>query len=399
MRILFLQKRLVLPANTGGKIRTLNVLRHLAQWHEITYLSNLLKEERESLDDMRQLGLQMDSIPWHESPRRSIRFAAAAMANLVSPNPLNVDKDFDPRLRSRAEELIRTQPFDLVICDFVQMARNAIGLSPRSILFQHNVEAEVFARQSQRCRGPMQWYLRHQASKMRRFEGEAGRQFSRVVAVSDRDKRQFESLYGWDHVSVIDTAVNTEHFRPVATERSESGHVVFVGSMDWPPNVDGVVHFARRIWPLVRQQHPAGRFTVVGRNPPAAIRALSGQGGVEVTGSVPDTRPYLAQASVGIVPLYAGGGTRLKIFEMMASNRAVVSTSLGAEGLGLADGRELLIRDDDDGFAEGVASLLKDAARRDALARCALARVVEQHSSQAVARQFDQICHEVAETS
>src|SRR5688572_3210688 len=111
MRILFLQKRLLFPADTGGKIRTLNILRHLAQWHEVTYLSNLLEAERPFVQPMRDLGLRLESIPWREPPRRSLRFAAAAVLNLASRYPLNVAKDYDRRLRARAAELLEREEF------------------------------------------------------------------------------------------------------------------------------------------------------------------------------------------------------------------------------------------------------------------------------------------------
>ncbi|KAA5546263.1 glycosyltransferase [Roseiconus nitratireducens] len=395
MKILFMQKRLLLPANTGGKIRTLNVVRHLARWHDVTYVSNVLEEEQPYLNSMRGLGLRLESIPWREASRKSLRFAMLATRNLASRYPLNVDKDYDPRLRRRAEELLKSEPFDLLVCDFVQMARNAIDLPIPSVLFQHNVEAEVFLRQAQRRRGPMRWYLGHQAAKMRRFERDAGAAFSRVIAVSERDRQLFESDYGWKHVSVIDTAVDTEYFLPTPETHSKPNHVVFVGSMDWAPNVEGVQHFARKIWPLVRARIPEASFTIVGRNPPPSIRRLQGRLGVSVTGSVNDTRPYLTRASVGVVPIYAGGGTRLKIFEMIAMGRAVVSTSLGAEGLGLRDGEQILLCDNDEAFAKGVIDLLQDDQRRQTLAEHALQVIGARHTAEKVAGQFNAICEDV----
>lgn len=403
MRILFLQKRLLLPANTGGKIRSWNILKHLAKWHEITYLSNLLEHERPHVEQMRKAGLQMESIPWVEAPRKSLKFAGMVVANLFSKQPLNVDKDFDPRLRRRAEELIAQDDFDLLICDFVQMARNAIGLPLPSILFQHNVEAEVFARMAARSAGPMSWYLRYQAMKMSRFEQVAGKQFNRVIAVSDRDRQHFEQKYDWQNVAVIDTAVDLDYFSE--SERTESertstkNHIVFVGSMDWPPNVDGMRHFANAIWPKLKSAIPTAKLTIVGRNPPGSISRLDGNHDIEVTGTVSDTRPYLNRASVGIVPLYSGGGTRLKIFEMMAMGCAVVSTQLGAEGLGVESGQDLMIADQDDVFAQSIAKLLKTNEFRETMVRRARKLVQSKFSAPVIAAQFNKICLDTVDAS
>jgi len=392
VRILFLQKRLILPAHTGGKIRTHNVLKHLARWNEITYLSNLLDEEIPHLDAMREMGLRLESIPWNEPPRRSIRFALSAVANFSSQYPLNVNKDYDVRLRRRAQELLNTEPFDLLVCDFVQMARNAIGLPIPSLLFQHNVEAEIFERQAEQSRGPLHWYFRNQAAKMRRFEAEAGKQFDHVVAVSLRDQERFESDYGWGHVSVIDTAVDIEYFQSSQKVVRESNQVVFVGSMDWLPNVEGVIRFVQKIWTIVRQQLPDAIFTVVGRNPPRSVRSLRHTAGVEVTGTVPDIRPYLHRATVGIVPLYSGGGTRLKIFEMMASRCPVLSTKLGAEGLALQNGEQAVLVDNDQAFTTNLINLLQNREERKRLATNGEALVLARFTSEIVAQQFQEAC-------
>jgi len=395
MKILFLQKRLLFPANSGGKIRTLNVLRHLARWHEVTYLCNIQSGDDKYADEMRDLGVRLETIPWAEAPRGSFRFYGELTRNLFSPHPFNVDKDFDPRLRRRASELLAAEPFDLLICDFVQMARNAIGLdAPAKLLFTHNVEAQIFRRHARNGSGWLRRrFMSYQWRKMRRFEGEAGKGFDGVVAVSNRDQQSFESDYGWQHAHVIDTAVNVEYFQPQA-ESEKPGHVLFIGSLDWTPNEEGVEHFVRNVWPEVRKRHPQAVFQVVGRNPPASVTRLGEVPGVEVVGTVPDVRPYVAQAAVVVVPLFVGGGTRLKIFEAMAMNKAVVSTSLGAEGLDVIDGEHIRISDADSDFAQAVSELLSDSPKRARLAENACRLVQESFSAETVARQFDQICRE-----
>lgn len=397
MKILFLQKRLLFPHNTGGKIRSLNVLRHLAKRHDVTYACNVQEDERQYLDQMKSLGVDVKSIPWIEAPRRSCRFILMALSNLVASHyPLNVDKDFDPKLRELVESEVRAGGYDLLICDFVQSARNCLGIEIPKLLFQHNVEAEIFERMANRRSGPFAWYLSLQARRMRSFESEAGFDFDGVVAVSQRDKQRFETSYGWRHVSVIDTAVDMEFFQGAESATERCG-VVFVGSMDWAPNVDGVEHFVRSVWPTVHSIHANVEFTIVGRNPPQAISRMHGQQGVRVTGTVDDIRPYLANAAVAIVPLYSGGGTRLKIFEYMAMNCPVVSTTLGAEGLDVQNDEHLLIRDNDDDIAQAIVDLINDQRKRERLASRAHEFVRSRYSAQRIAGQFERHCESAVE--
>ncbi len=396
MKILFLQKRILFPTDTGGKIRTLNILRHLAEWHEVTYLCNVQAEDEPYLEQMRALGLRLEAIPWNETPRGSLRFYWDLAKNLMSPYPYNVNKDYDPQLRARAEQLLAEDDYDLLICDFVQMARNAVGLNVKaSVLFQHNVEAEIFRRHAERDRGWLRrQYMAHQWRKMRRFEAEAGHCFNRVIAVSDRDKQHFEQQYGWPDVHAIDTAVDTDYFHPTG-EPEDDDLVVFVGSMDWLPNEDGVQYFVNDIWPLVRKQQPNARFQIVGRNPTPAVRRLANMPGVEVLGTVPDVRPFLSKAAVVVVPLRIGGGTRIKIYEAMAMGKVAVSTPLGAEGLPICDGTEILLRDDPTELADAIVKIQQqpDFRRDVGLAACCV--VAERFSAEKVARQFDNSLHQV----
>jgi glycosyltransferase involved in cell wall biosynthesis len=168
--------------------------------------------------------------------------------------------------------------------------------------------------------------------------------------------------------TVIPTGVDTAYFAP-GERSSASRRVVFTGSMDWLPNVDGVLYFCREILPIVRQAVPDVTFSIVGRAPTQTVRKLAEEQGVEVTGRVDDVRPYLADAAAYVVPLRIGGGTRLKIFEAMAAWRAVVSTSIGAEGLPTENGRHLLLADNPGDFAQAVATLLLDNNVRQKIER------------------------------
>ena len=206
---------------------------------------------------------------------------------------------------------------------------------------------------------------------MVRFEKNAGKYFNAVIAVSDQDREQFERDYGWTHVHVIDTAVDVEFFQP--REEEIPGQIAFVGSMDWLPNQEGVEWFVQKVWPLVRQQHPDTVFKIVGRNPSRQVESLGDAPGVEVLGTVPDVRPYLDQAAAVVTPLLVGGGTRIKIFEAMAMEKAVVSTLIGAEGLKVEDQKHILLADSVADFAAAVNRLLASRETRKEIGQAATA--------------------------
>lgn len=403
LKILFLQKRPLFPANTGGKIRSLNILKHLAEWHEVTYICNFTDEEKKdhSLEHMRELGVELHAFPWKETSRNSIKFYLELLWNLISSKyPYTVNKDFDRRIAASATSLTNDGSFDLVICDFVQMARNAshITNTPK-LLFQHNVESQIYERMADtETNWLKRFFIQTQARRMKKFERLAGAKFDRVIAVSNEDQSTFSKKYGWEHTSVISTAVDTEYFTQQIHQNRMPGRVVFIGSMDWLPNIDGVSHFVERIWPKVKKNIPHATLDIVGRNPSQAIKNIEKRGEIRVTGSVPDVRPYVHSAELAIVPIYSGGGTRLKIFEFMAMGIPIVSTTIGAEGLDINTNEEILIADTDNDFADSITRLMTEPATRRLMATKARKLVESQYSTKTVARQFDGICRKLVKS-
>ncbi len=395
MKILFIQNRILFPTNTGGRIRTLNVLRYLAKWHDVTYLCNLEDGEESHCDAMREVGLKLETVPWKSPALGDLKFYISLALNFFSREPFNVAKDNNPLLRARAEALVSQEKFDLVICDFIFMVPIAKNLACRgSLLFQHNVEAQIFERYVETASNwPRRAVMSMQWKKMIRFEKNSGKYFDAVIAVSDQDREQFERDYGWRHVHVIDTAVDVEFFQP--REEEVPSQIAFVGSMDWLPNQEGVEWFVKQVWPLVRQEFPRAEFKIVGRNPSRPVELLGETPGVEVLGTVPDVRPYLDQAAVVVTPLLVGGGTRIKIFEAMAMEKSVVSTSIGAEGLKVEDQKHILLADSVADFAAAVNRLLSSQEMRKQMGQAARSLVCEKFAAEPVARQFDAICHEV----
>jgi len=385
------------PADTGGRIRSSKLFERLSQRHEMTVACFTTKEDRrEHLDMMRACCSTLETVPWSEVPKFTPRFYGELAACLFSPLPYTVWKYRSAPMQRRVAQLLKSGHYDLLLCDFLQPAINCVDITfgPR-ILFQHNVEAMIGDRQTQHEVNPLaRLYLRQDALKLRRFERRATHAFDRCIMVSEEDCRVMQSAYGAVNTSSIPTGVDIEFFAPPEVE-PRTGEIAFIGSMDWLPNQDAVEYFVAQVLPLIRRSVPDVTFVVVGRNPSASIRALANDRSVRVTGTVDDVRPHVARAQVCVVPLRVGGGTRIKIFEAMAMNRAVVSTTVGAEGLPVTHGENIGLADSPAAFAAEVVRLLQDRAARERMADAGYRLVRQGFSWDAAADRFSEICVEV----
>ena len=396
MRILWLNANLLLPLDKGGKIRTWHLMRHLARRHAITYLAFAEDAEAEAVrGPMRAVCAGLVTVPRREAGKGSLRFYAGAAAHLLDPLPYAVAKYRSTSYRQTLDELLARGGFDRVVCDFLVPAVNLRGRLPcPSILFTHNVEAEIWRRHAETATHPVwRWLYAQQWRRMLRFEARTLARFDRILAVSDADAETFRRLYApriAAPIDVVPTGVDTAFFTPTPEAFVRPRHLVFVGSMDWMPNEDAVLFFCREVLPLVRQAEPETTLSIVGRAPTAAVRRLGQEPGIEVTGTVTDVRPALGTAAATIVPLRVGGGTRLKIFEAMAAGKAVVSTTVGAEGLPAEPGRHLLIADGAEAFAAAVVRVLREPELRRSLERDARALVVDHYDWAVAAARLEQ---------
>jgi sugar transferase (PEP-CTERM/EpsH1 system associated) len=395
MRILFLSAPLLFPANTGGRIRSSEILRRLSSRHRITALCFRTPHDTDqAVADMRGSCERLELVAWRETAKFTPRFYAELLASAPSPLPYTVWKYRSSAMRQHVTAL--APHHDLIVCDFLQpMVNVPAALGTPVVLFQHNVEAVIVQRHLEHTTNPLaRAYLRLELAKLTRFEARALKRATHTIAVSDVDRRLMASLYRVSNVSVAPGGVDADYWRPAADH--EGLDLVFTGSMDWLPNQDAVLYFARDILPLIRQEVPAS-FWIVGRNPPGTVRDLAHSApGVRVTGTVDDVRPWVARAAIYVVPLRIGGGTRIKILEAMAMAKCVVSTTVGAEGLPVEAGRHLLVADTPATFASTVVSLLKDDARRRGVGLAARDLVVSGLTWDAAADRFAAICERVA---
>jgi len=394
MRILWLKSDLLLPLDKGGKLRTWHLMRHLARRHQITYLSFADPDQpRADVDGMHEVAVRVETIPRRDPAKRSLRFYADAARHLADPLPYAVGKYRSRAYAAKFRELVSTTAFDLIVCDFLPPAVNLPSRLPApAVLFTHNVEAEIWRRHAETATNPVARLLyRSQHRRMLAYEGRALRRFNGVLAVSDADRDTFGRLYpgaAQRRIEVVATGVDTQFFAP-APSPAAGRSLVFTGSMDWLPNEDAMLYFCRDILPLIRVQEPDVTVSIVGRAPTPAVQRLAVEHGVAVTGRVDDVRPFMRDAAVYIVPLRIGGGTRLKIFEAMAMSKAVVSTTIGAEGLPVSDGEHVLLADTPPAFADAVVRLLRDGGARRALETAARALVVARYDWSAVAGELE----------
>lgn len=366
MKILWVNANFMHPTNKGGSIRSLGMLRHLHQRHEIHFAALADPRLPEGPERAGEYSHRAYPFPHQAPDRGSFRFWVQLLGGLVSPLPVAVERFHVPAFGRELEQILRRERFDRAVVDHLMPAVHYPDL-PHSLLFQHNVETIIWRRHAEKASTPIhRAYFQLQARRMFAFERRVCHEVGHIVVVSPRDAAWTRELFGISKVSEVPTGVDLEYFTPPA-ETPKEHDFVFVGSMDWLANVDAVLYFVREILPLIRRRRPQATLAVVGRRPAPEIEKLAREdSGITVTGTVPDVRPYLWSSRLSIVPLRIGGGTRLKIYEAMAAKSPLVSTSIGAEGLEYTDGENVRIADTTEQFAEQCLDLIdnpQDAAR------------------------------------
>ena len=398
MNILLTLRQPLVPADTGGKVRSLNIFSRLAKRvsiHAVSFADPV--RDASAIAEMKHIFKTYTPVPWQETRKYSPAFYAEVCARQLGSWPYFLAKCNRPEFTLTVQALARRRRFDLLFCDFLHTAAplEQYRFRPR-IVFEHNVEYLLRKRKWAVETNPIRkWILKNEWVKTKSIEEAVCTNCERVLVVSNDDKQTMLRDFGVSNVSVLPTGVDTDYFSP-SHNGSRPGRLVFVGSMDWDPNEDGVSWFLNEVYPRIRRTAPNANLAIVGRNPSSRLRALaSRQPDVELTGRVSDVRPYLAEAEVVVVPLRVGGGTRIKIPEAMAMSKAVVSTTIGAEGLPFRSGREICIADKPEDFAEAVIALQHDRPFRTSIAAAARKIVVEKYGWDAAVDKAEETIHEL----
>ena len=398
MKILFIVPRLPLPADTGAKIRTFNLLKNIAQSNEVTLVSFYFSDDEKSVEALRAMGIAVHLVKTSE---RINPFT------LLDAFPVTIAKYRSMVMEKKLRSVIAKERFDVVHFDHLHMGqyRDCIGNIP-CMLDEHNVESVILERCATLEKNALKRFIfQSQAQKMARLESKIVSDFSMCLAVSENDKEGLLKLSGNKaKVEVVPNGVDTEYFSdmiasslPLGTPRNdESNSLVFTGSMDWLPNSEAVLYFAREILPLIWEKNPKIKFYVVGRDPSKEVQALGKvDSRIVVTGLVPDVRPYMALAKVFVVPIRVGGGTRLKILEAMSMGIPVVSTTVGAEGIAYTNGKDIILSDLPDEFSKSVLMLLNNTEKRNLLADAARKLVCEKYDWKVITKKLNAVYQKV----
>jgi glycosyltransferase involved in cell wall biosynthesis len=399
MRILWVKMGGLWPPTSGGRTRSLQIISELSRRHAVTVVTTHADgDDPEGLVEHLSGCERVLSFPYQTPKRGSAAFPITVARSWLSRDPVDLWKWRMPAVRECANSLIEAGRVDVCVADFLFAVANVpLDGSVPTVLFEHNVEYLIWKRLCdletaawRRALLAVEW------RKLRAREAAACRACDVTIAVSEDDRDRLAALAPGAEIAWIPTGVDTNYFT-TADDGERPAHVVFSGSMDWHPNEDAVRYFINDILPLVRADVPAVTFSIVGRNPSPELGAAAAAAGVEVTGTLDDIRPSIAEAALCVVPLRAGSGTRLKIFEALAMGKAVVSTTVGAEGLAIESGRHYLAADGAQHFARAVIDLLNDPVRRRAIGAAGRHLVESTYSWAQVARPFESHCQSAVE--
>ena len=399
LRILWVKANKILPAHSGGDIRSYQILRRLASIHELVFFSYYDGECDTEYKE--ELARQLPGSVCLCTGKRGLNSVGRGLDYLVRvalPVPYAVSRFESVQVQEKLNTWFEEKHFDVAVCDFLDATVNFPScLAIPTVLFQHNVESEIWRRHAVAERNPFKKLLYQlEFKKMLSYEKSVVRTFHHIVAVSEHDRHLMSKWTDPARITVVPTGVDLQQYRPGPISGAVDPLVLFVGAMDWEPNVDAAEYFCRDIWPSIQAKVPAARFRIVGRNPVRRVQKLASSS-IEVTGSVPSIIDHLRESAVVVVPLRVGGGTRLKIYEAMAAGKAVVSTSVGAEGLDVHHGHDIVLADVPVAFAGAVTALLQDVELRRRYERTAAA-LAAKYDWTAIGDKFGQVLETVAGT-
>ena len=366
MRVLLLSQILPYPLDSGVKIRTYYMLRRLSQHHEVTLACFVRPDNTESeVSHLRQFCAEVHTLEMRRSRLADARFLAES---LLRGRSFILSRDTAAGMHEMIGALVERaqragQPYDAVHCDQLWMAQYALRVpNVRRVIDQHNAVYLIPKRMAQHERNPVKRALLEREWRvLARSEAKVCRQFDRVITVTAEDRSALERLIGGEcgPISVIPICVDTTATPLVRCDR-RSTTLLLLGTMYWPPNVEGALWFAREVFPLVKQGAAAARLAIVGKRPPRSVARLRSDPAIEVAGYVADPLPYVRESCAFIVPVRAGGGMRVKILDAWMWGIPVVSTPIGAEGICVRSGENILIADGAGSLADAIMRLLTD---------------------------------------
>lgn len=407
MRILLLTQILPYPPNAGPRVKTWHVLRYLArQGHDVTLVTYLRPEEEPYVATVREMCSAVHIVPIHRSRIKDLYYL---FKSNLTRRPFLIERDDLPPMRRLVRHLLETEPFDIVHADQLTMTQFALevnkmppGKRPFTIFDAHNATWTITDRLLESAPSVLHPLLRLETGRVKTYEAMLLENFDHTMVVIPEDKPALMAGLSAKvnrqeiaaRISVIPITIDADALQPVQRQ-PDSLNILALGSMHYPPNVDGIRWFARDIFPLIQAQEPGVTLTIVGKSPPADLIQLAERqpDSIEVTGFVPELLPYMERAALMVVPVRAGSGMRVRLLEAFARAMPTVTTTIGMEGIEAENGRHLLLGDDPESFARETVRLLRDSDLQQTLAGNGRQLALEKYDWRAALKQMDEVYH------
>ena len=369
MNVLIITPYLPYPLNNGGLIRVHHLVINIAQMHNVTLMCMEPDNEEQAagIKVLESKGVTVELVPVARNQQKSKK-RLYQFVSLFTSKTYQYYQYYSEAMQNRIDSLCDAEKFDLILAEFSQMGYYRLPDNITKYVDQHNVEYEIMQRTFETERSPLRKLLaRSEWRKYNKHEIENCEKFDTCLTTSQRDADILSSrLTSSTNFHVIPNGVDSEFFK-ITDHQQNPDLILFTGTISYYPNVEGILWFAKNVWPIIKQKRPSSQFCIAGKSPPPEVQALNSDPSIEVTGAVDDMRTYYAKAAVVVVPLRVGGGTRLKILEAMAMEKAIVSTAVGAEGIEYTRNQNILIENDPEDFANATIKVMDDEALRNTL--------------------------------
>jgi sugar transferase (PEP-CTERM/EpsH1 system associated) len=396
MNILMVSPYVPSPTS-GNRSRSYYLLKMLARQHTVSLLAiddGVTPEAPQNLESLEDFTSTIEIVPFTTKYPKRVR----QLINIFIGRSTYLSQHITEDVQSVLDNLLARAQYDAIVFECALASDYRLPPQVKLILDQHNIEYEVLYRTYLHETAPLRkWYNWRESLLVKQAEIRLCRRADALVMTSERELVAMKKILPDNFIAVVPNGVDIHYFNGDSAAEEREGSIIFTGSMEYYPNIEAVLFFARKCWPLIREAIPGATWQIVGKNPLPDVQKLAKLAGVTVTGSVADVRPYFTQAAVSIVPLLVGGGTRLKILEAMAMRKPVVSTSLGCEGLAVEPDKHLLIADKPEAFAQSVIELLKTSEKRRALGVAGRALVEAEYSWESCGDRLQRVVEEVTQ--
>jgi sugar transferase (PEP-CTERM/EpsH1 system associated) len=392
VRILTLISKFPWPLTDGAVIRDFNLLRETAKRHEVFLLCFLFKpSDREQFDALRPFCKKIVGL---NLVRTKVRTLANAAQSLVTADPFIIREYWRPEMANALEKFVDEEHIDVIHSHFLHMSQYVGHKRGAAFVHDaHNLEHVLWKRMGRTTSNPFKKaFIQTQFGKLVRRQQDVARASEKCVVLSDEDRAEYRRICPEADVTTVPNGADVEYWTP-RDNVTEPASILYFGNLGWPPQADAAVYFHDKILPLIRRQVPDVKFYIVGQNPPESLKARASDR-VIVTGFVPDMRDYVAKATVVVMPLRAGAGTKHRVFQALCMKKPVVCTAVAAEGIALTHGETALLADDPETFASATVSLLQDAALRQRLGERGRQLVLDRYDWRAIYERLEEAFQE-----